>query len=174
MIFDDFLRDVEPEPGAALALFGREVRIENFRDLVGTNPRAGIGDPHVDIEIFANATDFEAVGPATLTLLADNGFPIDMNVQLFILDSTNSVTDSLLIPDLIEGAPYDLNYRAIGKQRTEIKIPIDDSRKQRLLSANRMGIRLQFNTPDYPQLIQLYTDYTVDFKLIADGIYHLR
>ena len=122
----------------------------------------------------SNATNFDPVGPANLTLIAENGFPLDLNVQLFLLDNTQSVVDSLFTPDLIKAAPYDISYHATGKRRTEIKIPVDATRKQRLLSVQRIGIRLQFNTPDFPQLVQMYSDYRVELKLIADGIYSLR
>ena len=122
----------------------------------------------------SNATNFDPIGLTNLTLIADNGFPFNFNVQLFLLDNTKSITDSMFVPDMIKAAPYDVNYRATGTQRTEIKIPVDANRKQRLLSVQRIGIRLQFNTPDFPQLIQMYSDYRVEFKLVADGIYSLR
>ncbi len=121
-----------------------------------------------------NATDFDAVGPLTLTVLADNGFPFDMNIQLFLLDNTQSIVDSLFVPDLIAAAPYDASYRATGIKRTEIKIPVDAIRKQRLLSVERVGVRMKFNTPDYPQKIQFYANYKLDLKMVADGIYSIR
>ncbi len=121
-----------------------------------------------------NAADFDPVGSATLTLIANNGFPIDLNVQMFLLDASNNITDSLFVPDLISAAPVDANYKATGKTTSVIKIPIDADRKKRLQEVTRVGIRIRFNTPDYPQLIQMYSDYRVDLKMIADGIYMLR
>ncbi len=121
-----------------------------------------------------NATDFDAVGPLTLTVLADNGFPFDMNIQLFLLDNSQSIVDSLFVPDLIAAAPYDAAYRATGIKRTEIKIPVDAIRKQRLLSVERVAVRMKFNTPDYPQKIQFYTNYKLDLKMVADGVYSIR
>jgi hypothetical protein len=120
------------------------------------------------------ATNFDAVGPLTLTLLADNGFPFDMNIQLFLLDNSQTVVDSMLIPDLIHSAPYDLNYKSTGVRRTEIKIPVSVSRKETLLSVQRIGVRMKFNTPDFPQLIQFYSTYKVDLKMVADGTYSIR
>lgn len=122
----------------------------------------------------SNATNFDLIGTTNLNFIADNGFPFDLNVQLLLIDSLEFITDSLFIPDLIKAAPFDVNYRATGTQRTEIKIPIDAERKKKLLSVKRLGIRLQFNTPDFPQLIQMYSNYRVNFKIIADGKYTLR
>ncbi len=122
----------------------------------------------------ATATDFEPVGYTTLTLFADNGFPFDLNLQMFLLDSNRVIVDSLFVPDLIRAAPIDANYRAAGTTETVIQIPVDETRKQNLLNVKHVGIRMKFNTPDYPQLIQMYSDYRVNFKLVADGIYSIR
>jgi hypothetical protein len=122
----------------------------------------------------SSATNFDAVGFTDLTLIAVNSFPFDLNVQLFLLDSNLSIADSMLVPDFVKGAPVDVNYRSIGSQRTEIKIPVDAARKQKIMDVKQIVIRMTFNTPDYPQLIQMYSDYHVDLKLIADGIYSIR
>ena len=122
----------------------------------------------------SNATNFEPIGPTTLTLIADNGFPFNFNLQLFLIDNSQSITDSLFVNDLILAAPYDANFRANGSQRSELKIPVDADRKKRLLSVDRIAIRLKFNSPDFPQVFQLYSDYRIDLKLIADGIYTLH
>ena len=114
-----------------------------------------------------NSTGIE-VSPVFVSIL------FDLNLQLFLLDSTQTISDSLFVPDLIFAAPFDINYRATGTTRTEIKIPIDEDRKKRLLSVKQIGIRLQFNTPDFPQLFQMYSDYHVDLKIVVNGIYSLR
>ena len=59
MIFDDLLRDIETEAGPALALLGREIRIENFRHLLGGDAAAGILDLNVDVEILLRATNVD-------------------------------------------------------------------------------------------------------------------
>ena len=53
VIFDDFLRDVETEAGATLALLGREIRIENLAHLRRVDSGAGILHADVDVKIFA-------------------------------------------------------------------------------------------------------------------------
>src|SRR6266404_73104 len=55
VIFDHLLGDVEPEAGAALALLGREIGIENFRHLRRRNSVAGILDPDIDVKILSQA-----------------------------------------------------------------------------------------------------------------------
>ena len=55
VIFDDFLSDVEPEPCAALALLGREVRIENLRHLSRLDPSASVLNADINVKILADA-----------------------------------------------------------------------------------------------------------------------
>jgi hypothetical protein len=121
-----------------------------------------------------NSADYDPVGNMQLSLVANNGFPFDLTVQLFLLDSLNNITDSLLAPDIIAKAPYDLNYRSTGTTRSVIHMTIDESRKDRLMNVRRVGVRVKFDTPDYPQIVQMYSDYKLDFKLVADGIYSIR
>ncbi len=59
MVIDDFLGDKKAESGAALALLGREVGVENLRNLLRTDALAGIGNAHINIEVLANAADFD-------------------------------------------------------------------------------------------------------------------
>ncbi len=122
----------------------------------------------------SSATDFDPVGDTKLTLFAVNGFPFDLNLQLFLLNEEHVVVDSLFVPDLISSAPFDASYRATGTTTTIIEIPVDETRKEKLINVKHIGIRTKFNTPDYPQLIQMYSDYKLNLKLVADGIYSIR
>jgi hypothetical protein len=122
----------------------------------------------------SSATDFDPVGETKLTMYAVNGFPFEMNMQLFLLDSNRVVVDSLFVPDLIAAAPINSSYRATGTTTTIIEIPVDETRKEKLINVKHIGIRIKFNTPDYPQLIQMYSDYKLNLKLVADGIYSIR
>lgn len=118
--------------------------------------------------------DVEPIGPATFTLLADNGFPFDMDLQLFLIDESGLVSDSLLIPSHIAPATTDVNLRVLSSVRTTIPIPLDGTRKQNLLNAKRMAIKAKVTTPSYPSLVQLYSNYHLDLKLVADGVYTIH
>lgn len=117
-------------------------------------------------------TNLEPVGPMTFTLVAENGFPIDFNLELIPLDASGQRVDTLLSPDYIPAAPI-LNGVVISPTITRIKIPIDTNRKEKILNATSMVIRATFNT-DQPGMIDLYESYRLKLKLIADGVYSIR
>ena len=119
-------------------------------------------------------TNLDPIGPLTLTLIAKNGFPVDFDLQLFMIDGNRNITDSLLIPGLIKRANIDSQYKVTTPFTTQIEIPVDELRKNNIRTSKYMCIRSKFNTPDYPQQIQLYSTYKLDLKLIANGTYYIR
>ncbi len=130
----------------------------------------------VDTQVISldGLTNLDPIGPLTLTLVASNGFPIDFDLQLFTLDENKNVTDSILVPGNIGRANIDAQYKVTSPVVTRIDIPVDAVRKDHIRTSKFMGIRTKFNTPDYAQLIQLYSHYKLDLKLIANGTYYIR
>jgi hypothetical protein len=90
-----------------------------------------------------------------------------------VLDGNNNAIDAILVPGIIAPAPMS-SFRATGKQRSKLVIPVDEARKNRILDAPRILIKASLNTSAYPQILQIYSDYSLDLKLIADAKYHIR
>ncbi|MBP6335522.1 MAG: hypothetical protein KA444_08625 [Bacteroidia bacterium] len=122
----------------------------------------------------SSLTNLDPFGPLTLTLVATNGFPLDFDMQLFMLDENQVFLDSLLIPGLIARANIDTDYKVTTPVTTRIEIPVDSRRKEVILQSKYMSVRTKFNSPDFPQYIQLYSSYRLDLQLIANGTYYIR
>ncbi|MFM8431722.1 MAG: hypothetical protein ACKOA1_02900 [Bacteroidota bacterium] len=122
----------------------------------------------------AGFTDLEKLGDAELVLSAENGFPFDMDLQLLTIDNNRQVTDSLLIPGRIAAGTTDNNLQVTGRVRTDITIPLDIHRKNRLLSSPYLIIRAVVNSVGNPDYLYIYQDYTLKLKLILDGSYGIR
>lgn len=119
-------------------------------------------------------TNLDPLGPLTLTLVAKNGFPIEFDVQLFIINEDHTVIDSILVPGLINMANFDALYKVTSVVTSKLEIPIDDHKKESIRNSKYLGVRTNLRTPDYAQLIQLYSSYRLDLKLIANGTYYIR
>ena len=133
---------------------------------------AFVDTPEVSI---ADTGSFSGIGPGNLILIADNGFPMDLTLQIFILDASNHYAiDSVFAPGVIAAAPMDANFHGIGKQRSVITIPVDANKKSEILHATRMVAKVRFNTSAYPTVLQIYSDYSLDLKLIADLKYSFQ
>ena len=121
-----------------------------------------------------NLTNIDPVGPASFTLVAENGFPIDLQLQLYLLNEQQQITDSLLITEDIPAGITDISNTVIASTKTRIAIPVDTERKSRILSAQSMIIRASFSTVNSPQVLYLKENYQLRIKLVADGTYSIR
>ena len=57
VIFDDLFRDVQAKTSAAFGLLGREIRLEDLRQLRRLDPVTGIVHAHIHVKIFSRAGD---------------------------------------------------------------------------------------------------------------------
>ena len=119
-------------------------------------------------------TSLDPIGPSTVTLVADNGFPIEVKLQLYLLDGNKSVTDSLLIPNVIPAGSLGPDLRVNASTTTRINITIDNYRKQNLIKAKFIAIRSSFTTTGAPQLLDFYEEYRLKLQLLFDGTYHIQ
>lgn len=121
-----------------------------------------------------NQQNYDAVGPGTITLIADNGFPFEAAVRLYLLDAGNHFVDSIPVNTTIAAAPVDANFKVIASRRTLVPLYIDEARKKRILQGGNLSVHASFTTPDFPQTIQIYSDYRLDLKLVGDASYLIR
>lgn len=111
----------------------------------------------------------------TLSLLADNGFPFDASVQLYMLDDNNNVTDSLFTSvNTIDQAPVDGTLRVTGKKATKLVAPVSESKMRLLYGTKRAALKVRFNTVSQTQYVNIYSDYSIDIKLIGDVNYTIQ
>lgn len=118
----------------------------------------------------------ENIASGVLTLIADNGFPYEAKIQVFLYDENYNLTDSLMAPpsDVIAAAPVDANNRVTVKKRSKILIPVDHEKLDRVLKAKRRVIRVSFTTQPANTYVKVFSDYSIDFVLTADFIYHVN
>jgi len=106
-----------------------------------------------------------------LRLYTENGFPIDVNTQLYFEDSlSNTVLDSLISTDILilPAANVDAQGRVNALNPKTTDITLDAASINRLQTANRIRIRASLNTlvengiqPD----VKFYNDYNLLLQL---------
>ncbi len=111
----------------------------------------------------------------TITLFANNGFPFDAQLQLYLLNESNVVTDSIFgYANTIVEAPINSALRVIGKKLTKIAIPISESKMNLLYETKKVVLKVKFNTSAQPQYIKIYSEYSIDVKLVGDFNYTIQ
>jgi hypothetical protein len=130
----------------------------------------------VDTADFAiGAVDVSSIKDGVFTLIADNGFPFDAAVQMYMMDSQDKVYDSLFIPaNAIAAATLDVNQKVSVKKRTKLLIPVSHEKIDRILDTKKMKIVVSFTTLPQSKYVKVYSGYSIDFKLIADFNYLVK
>lgn len=127
---------------------------------------------HITPLLIQNVKETNKIKDGTFTLLIDNGFPLDATLQVFILDGNQKKVDSLLISNnLAYAASLDNNLRVIQKNRTKLYIPLSESKMDLVLSSSQLLIKIAFTTIPNDKFLKIYSDYTIDIKLIGDFNY---
>ncbi|MFT7230193.1 MAG: hypothetical protein ACI9GO_000657, partial [Bacteroidia bacterium] len=113
----------------------------------------------------------EQVEEVLLRLYTENGFPIDVEMQIYFEDSlTNIVLDSLFSSDILilPAANVDANGRVVSPNPKTTDAIMDNAGVNRLKSANRIRLRATFNTPFDGGMqpdVRFYTDYDLLLQL---------
>ncbi len=111
-----------------------------------------------------------------LFLFAQNGFPLDVTMQVYLVDEFNKKKDSLLIQgqNTMSSAKVDANNKVIAKTPVRFEIPISKEKLNLLLNSHNVIVSTRINTAAQPQLVKIYSYYSIDFKLTADFNYKLE
>lgn len=130
---------------------------------------------------FTGITEKENVLSGTLTVHADNGMPFATGLQVYFVDAAGNVTDSIVAaPNSIAAAPVavagtspSVSWRASGSTQSVLRIPLDETKMQRLLSSGRLLLRAVFNTAQQPDHVKIYNTDQLDLRLTADVNYRV-
>ncbi|HET6228357.1 MAG TPA: hypothetical protein VFF27_18900, partial [Bacteroidia bacterium] len=110
-----------------------------------------------------------------LMIYANNGFPFDADVKIYTINSLGVVTDSLQgTTSTILQAPVDAQLKVSAKRLTKITIPLNASQINTLYDTKKAKFKIKFNTAAQPNYIKIYSDYTMDIKVVGDFNYSLQ
>lgn len=122
-----------------------------------------------------NSENNQKIHGGTLTLLASNGFPLDASIQVYLLDDLFQVTDSLYTyANTIDQALVNSDLRVVSKKQTKLISPISQSKMDLLYKTKKVKLKVKFNTLSQTQYVKIYSDYSIDIKLIGDINYTIH
>ncbi|HIP09213.1 MAG TPA: hypothetical protein EYG65_05730 [Rhodospirillales bacterium] len=109
-------------------------------------------------------------------LYADNGFPFDARLQIYLYDESFAIIDSLMVPpnNIITAAPVDLSNKVITKFQSRLDIPVDDEKMILFEQAKKALVKIVFSTKPNNQIMTIYSDYQINLKLVGDITYRAK
>lgn len=123
----------------------------------------------------ASTAETQNINSGKITLIANNGFPFDASIQLYMLDDNNNVVDSLYsAANTIDQAMLNSSLRVTGKKTTKLVAAFSESKMDLLYNTKRVKLKVRFNTASQSQYVRIYSDYSIDVKLIGDVNYTIQ
>ena len=109
----------------------------------------------------------------SLNLIIDNGFPIEANVQIYLMNNSNVIIDSLFASKQnIQAAVIDMSTNKVeDKMKSELFIPLSKEKIDNLYETYKMMIFVDFSTSSSSTGAKIYSDYGIDVKVVGDFTY---
>lgn len=103
-----------------------------------------------------------------LRVYFDNAYPFSTEVQLYLQDENGLEIDSLLPQaQTIASATADAQGEVLARGKSEIVIPVNQAIIEQLKLAKALRLRAVIDSYD-GQVVNLYENYTIGFKMVAD------
>ncbi|MBC7451693.1 MAG: hypothetical protein H7259_09415 [Cytophagales bacterium] len=101
----------------------------------------------------------------------DNGFPMDAMLQMYFLDSTNVIIDSLFAkgPQLILSGQIDANGKVTSSTHTLMKELFNEQRYSRITKTKNAALYVFFRTANNGTVpVKIYPSYKIKSNIAID------
>ncbi|MBN2681260.1 MAG: hypothetical protein JXR58_02020 [Bacteroidales bacterium] len=128
------------------------------------------------VAIDLSSAEIEDVLGGNLILITDNYFPFQAELQMFIMDTLNNITDSLfLTPQIAEAGVVNTSSGIVDvPQKSKLVAEISKDKLKKIVEAGYVKIVARFDTRPVDTHVSIYSYYSISFKLVADFKYHLN
>ncbi len=112
--------------------------------------------------------DVKEIEWAIFRINITNGFPVDANTQIYFLDSTSVILDSLISPpeQIINAGLIDLATGIVNQPTLKTTDEyFSKARLKNIYNAKKIVIRGILNSYNVPTLVKIYSDYILDVRL---------
>ena len=126
---------------------------------------------------YSSTTQLDNVNYGNLLLYANNGYPMSMLVQGYLLDENGIKIDSLFADNsqnTISSADIGTDNKVINSKKSELKIPLNKNKIVNIKRARKVCFVSKFNTTNQPSTIKFYNYYSLDLTLTIDVNYSVN
>ncbi len=122
---------------------------------------------------FASMERSENILEGVLNIVADNGFPLQARLQVYLLNENNYIIDSLVTDgSYVAAAPTDANGIVTQKLRSVVKAKALGSKMDMLRYSKKILVKAVLDTPKTGGTYwKMYKSYTFDLSISGDFIY---
>lgn len=118
-----------------------------------------------------NVDEADNINHGVLHVIAKNGFPLEADLQILLLDENNTISDSIVLPNTIYSAYTNMSNLVTSSRISNLDITLDNEQMDLLLSTQKVILRVKFNTSSLSQHIQIYDTYKIDLNVTTEFNY---
>lgn len=104
-------------------------------------------------------------------VVADNSFPMEAKIQLYLIDGNDNLLDSLITQSAIAAPDLDADKKVIAPRQSTVIATISDTQSDAINNTKKIKLKASFTTPLGNELVKIYAGNKLDVKLIADFNY---
>jgi hypothetical protein len=111
------------------------------------------------------------IDQGSFTVLAENGYPLNAQIELLMLDDANNLIETLISGQEILAGEIDQNGIVSAVKLSELNVPFSNA--SNLNNTKKVGFRVSFSTSPQNQNVKFYSDYAIKLKLVGNFNYTL-
>ena len=116
-------------------------------------------------------SDTTGLYSAMLNINLENGFPLEAQIDLILLDQNNMVVSHILSPTLIPSASLDGNGVVADFSTSTHQLTLNQKDFKTLIQNKKIVLKIIFNTPISSNHIDIYDYYKLKFNVVANFEY---
>jgi hypothetical protein len=120
------------------------------------------------LDLNIDEDEAENVNEGVLHVFADNGFPFSAELQLYLLDASGIVLDSIVNPNIIQPAYTNSSFIVTSIRESRLDINLTSSQVDHLIESKRILIKTVFNTSSSTQHVQLFDSYRIGIRISTE------
>ena len=115
------------------------------------------------------------VKSGTFKVFVNNGFPLNAALKMYFLNPAGVAIDSVQsLPGAIQAAPVNGVNRVVEKKASQVAFEVNEERMNNLYNSVAVIFKLQFTTEPAAAFVKIYSDYSIDFKMVGDMNYSIH
>ncbi len=123
----------------------------------------------------ASAKGLDAIKDGVFTVFAENGFPLQASLQLYLYDEWGGFLDSLIVaPHIISAAALNSNCKVTEVLRSTLQVQADANKMDRIRNAKKAVVRAIFDTKSTTACgvyTKIYSTYNLSVRLTGRFTY---
>lgn len=120
-----------------------------------------------------SGVELDKVREGYLVMVYNNGFPLDLEVEMVLLDEEYAVLDTLISDGFIAAGILDEDFRVVEPVETRFSIELTEELKGAMTEAKYSRYSIYINSADNEH-VKIYADDILTLKLIGDFEYLIK